>query len=194
MQLGSGAGSWQLDWQTLFSGLVTIPGLDKIDAHLYNIMPDINSIGEVSVAMQVADMAHAAGKSVSMSEFWLHKSTALVGFAEGADSLMDIRARDMFSFWAPLDEQFLRMMSNLANYKHFDYISGFGFYYWFALTDFNSLRSPPVYPPTNSTQNAAIDALITNTQNQLAKQALAKQQFSPTCNAYKNVIASITTR
>ena len=141
-----------------------------------------------------ADLAHAAGKGVSMSEFWLHKSTTLVGFAEGADSLVDIRARDMFSFWTPLDEQFLRMIGKLANYKRFDYISGFGFYYWFALTDFNSLPSPPVFPPANSTQNATIDAFITNTQNQLAKQALAKQQFSPTGNAYKILIASIPTR
>jgi hypothetical protein len=35
------------------------------------------------------------------------------------------------------------------------------------------------------------DALNTNTQNQLAKQALAKQQLSPTGNAYKTVIAGM---
>jgi len=100
----------------------------------------------------------------------------------------------MFSFWVPLDEQFLEMMSRLANYKHFDYISGFGFYYWFALTDFDSLRAPPVYPPANSTQNAEIDARITNNQNQLAKQALAKQQLSPTGNAYKAITKGVSTR
>ncbi len=194
IQLGSGAGAWQANWQELFSGLISILGLDKIDTHIYNIQPDVNNIGEISVAMQIADMAPAAGKGVTMSEFWLHKSTLLVGFAEAGDSLTDIRARDMFSFWAPLDEQFLQMMGKLANYKHFDYISGFGFYYWFALTDFYSLRSPPVYPPANSTQNAAIDALITNTQNQLAKQALSKQQLSPTGNAYKNVIMGLWRR
>ncbi len=194
MQLGSGAGAWQADWQAYFSGLVAIPGLDKIDTHIYNIMPDVNKIGEVAVAMQVADMAHAAGKGVSMSEFWLHKSTALVGFAEGADSLVDIRARDMFSFWAPLDEQFLQMIAKLANYKHFDYISGFGFFYWFALTDYNTLKTPPVYPPANSTQNEAIDSQITIMQNQLAKQALAKPQLSSTGNAYKAVIMSVPAR
>lgn len=188
LQLGSGTGAWQTDWQALTSGLISIPGLDKIDTHVYNIMPDVNQIGEVAIAMQIADMAHAADKGVTMSEFWLHKSTALVGFAEGADSLVDIRARDMFSFWAPLDEQFLQMVGKLANSKHFDYVSGFGFYYWFALTDYNTLPSYPVYPPANSTQNAVIDGQITTMQNLAAKQALAKQELSPTGKAYQAVI------
>lgn len=76
MQLGSGAGTWQLDWQSYISGLISITGLDKIDTHIYNLQPDVNKLGEVTIAMQIADMAHTAGKGVSMSEFWLHKSKA----------------------------------------------------------------------------------------------------------------------
>jgi hypothetical protein len=56
------------------------------------------------------------------------------------------------------------------------------------------LPSPPVYPAANSTQNEAIDSQITNIQNQLAKLALAKQQFSPTGNAYKAVIMGVPSR
>ena len=102
IQLGSGCGAWISGWKTYISGLVAIPGLDKLDTHVYNIQPDINQIGEFAVAMQIADIAHAAGKGVSISELWCHKSVVLSGFNEGSDSLVDIRVRDPFSFWQPL--------------------------------------------------------------------------------------------
>ena len=63
--LGSGAGTWQPSWQSYISGLIAIPGLDKIDTHIYNLQPDVNQVGEIAVAIQIADMAHAAGKGVS---------------------------------------------------------------------------------------------------------------------------------
>jgi hypothetical protein len=188
MPVGSGAGTWQPNWQSYISGLISIPGLDKIDTHIYNLQPNINQLGEIAIAMQIADMAHASGKGATISEFWFHKSVALVGLTEGGDSLDDVRARDVFSFWAPLDDQFFKVMAKLANAKHFDYISAFGHYHWFALIDYNSLPTPPAYPATNSTENAAIDSEIINMQNQLAKQALASQQFSPTGEAYQALI------
>lgn len=100
----------------------------------------------------------------------------------------------MFSFWAPLDEQFFQMMAKLASYKHFDYISAFGHYNWFALTDYSVLQTPPVYPAVNSSQNAEIDGQLTAMQNQLAKQALANRQLSPTGKAYEAVIAAVIIR
>lgn len=190
MQIGSGAGTWQPDWQLYFSNLIKIPGLDKIDAHIYNLQPGVNQLGEITIAMQIADMAHAAGKGTSISECWLHKSTKLVGLTENGDPLTDIRARDMFSFWEPLDEQFFQLIKNLANYKHFDYVSAFGFYNWFALVDYNSLKTPPVYPAANSSQNEAADSKITNLQNQSAKQALADHKLSSTGKAYQAIIAA----
>jgi hypothetical protein len=190
IQLGSGAGTWQPGWKSYFSGLMVIPGLDKIDTHIYNLQPDVNQLGEVAIAMQIADMAHSVGKGVTMSEFWFHKSTSLVGLTEAGDTLTDIRARDMFSFWAPLDEQSFQMLSKLANYKHFDYVSAFGHYNWFALTDYNSLQSPPIYPAITNSQNEVVDNQITSLQNQLAKQALNNNQLSPTGKAYQAIISN----
>jgi hypothetical protein len=187
--IGSGAGTWQPDWKSYFIGLVAIPGLDKIDTHIYNLQPGVNQLGEVTIACQIADMAHVAGKGVTMSEFWFHKSSALIGLTENGDSLTDIRVRDMFSFWAPLDAQAFQMLSDLANYKHFDYVSAFGHYNWFALVDYNSLQTTPVYPPANSTQNATVDDQITTTLNQAAKQALADKLLSPVGKAYQSIIS-----
>jgi len=191
IQLGSGAGAWQPSWQSYISGLCAIPGLDKIDTHIYNLQPNVNQIGEIAVAEKIADIAHSAGKGASISEFWAHKSDVLPQLTGGgSDPLADIRARDMFSFWAPLDEQFLNLMGDLANYKHFDYISGFGFYNWFALTDYNSVQNPPVYPAANSTQNEVSDEQVTAMQNKSAKQALANGQLSIIGKAYQTVIAN----
>ena len=190
IQIGSGAGTWQPDWKAFFTGLDDIAGLDKIDTHIYNLQPNVNQIGEVPIAMQIADMAHAAGKGVTMSEFWFHKSNILVGLTEGGDPLIDIRVRDMFSFWEPLDAQALQLLAKLANDKHFDYVSAFGHYHWFALIDYNLIHSQPVYPAANSTQNEVIDNQITTLQNQSARQALNDNQLSPTGKAYQTIITN----
>ena len=142
IQLGSGAGTWQPDWKSYFTGLVAIKSLDKIDTHIYNLQPGVNQLGEVTIAMQIADMAHTAAKGVTMSEFWFQKSASLVGLTENGDPIVDIRVRDMFSFWTPLDVQAFQMLSELANYQHFDYVSPFGIYYWFSLINYNSLQTP----------------------------------------------------
>ncbi len=188
--LGSGAGTWQPDWKSYFTGLVAIKGLDKIDTHVYNLQPGVNQLGEVTIAMQIADMAHAAGKGVTMSEFWFQKSASLVGLTENGDPITDIRVRDMFSFWTPLDVQAFQMLSELANYKHFDYVSPFGIYYWFTLINYNSLQTSPVYPASSETQNEAVDSQITTLMNQSATQALANNQLSLTGKAYQAIIAA----
>ena len=187
--IGSGAGTWQPDWKSYFTGLVAIPGLDKIDTHLYNFQPGVNQLGEVAIAEQIADMAHAAGKGVTMSEFWFDKSATLVGLTENGDSITDMRVRDMFSFWSPLDVQALQILSDLANFKHFDYVSAFGFYNWFSLVDYNSLKSVPVYPPLTDTQNTAVDSQITTSQNQSAKLAMSNNLLSPVGKAYQSIIS-----
>ncbi len=188
--IGFGAGTWQPDWKSYFTGLVAIPGLGKIDTHLYNFQPGVNQLGEVAVAEQIADMAHAAGKGVTMSEFWFDKSATLAGLTENGDSITDMRVRDMFSFWVSLDVQAFQMISDLASYKHFDYISAFGFYNWFSLVDYSSLKSVPVYPPLTDTQNTDVDIQITTLQNQSAKIGLSGSQLSPVGKAYQTVITA----
>jgi hypothetical protein len=96
----------------------------------------------------------------------------------------------MFSFWAPLDVQAFQMISDLANYKHFDYVSAFGFYNWFSLVDYSSLKSVPVYPPLTDTQNTDVDNQITTLQNQSAKLAMSGNQLSPVGKAYQTVITA----
>lgn len=94
-------------------------------------------------------MAHAAGKGFTISEVWPHKSTLLVGFEGHGDPTPAITARDSFSFWAPLDQQFARFMVQLANYKHADYISFFGRGYFSTYLDLAAAPCVPAFPVTS---------------------------------------------
>ena len=40
--------------------------------------------------------------------------------------------RDVFSFWAPLDQEFLMIMGKLARLENFQYVSPFGFNEFFS--------------------------------------------------------------
>jgi hypothetical protein len=81
------------------------------------------------------------------------------------------------------------MLYKLANDEHFDYVSAFGHYHWFALVDYNSLQTTPTYPAANGTQNEAIDNQITTSENQSARQALNTNQLSLTGKAYQSMIS-----
>ncbi len=85
------------------------------------------------------------------------------------------------------------MMMKLANYEQFDYISAFGFFYWFNLVDYASLTAPcpPVYPASNANQNAACDAAIQALQNRGARQALDNKLISVTGQAYQGDLQAI---
>jgi hypothetical protein len=187
IQLGAGMGTWQGNWQQYATNFAAIPGLDKIDCHIYNLQPGLDEIG---AAERVADIAHAAGKGASIAEFWLHKSTTLSGLTANGDPLLDVRARDTFSFWEPLDEQFLGVMVKLANAKHFDYINAFGFYSWFTLVDYASLPAPcpPHYPASSAAENSVCDSKIQALRNNQASQALGSGDLSPLGLAYKKAI------
>lgn len=187
IQLGAGMGTWQGNWQQYATNFAAIPGLDKLDCHIYNLQ---SGLDEIAAAERVADIAHAAGKGATIAEFWLHKSTSLSGLTQNGDPLLDVRSRDTFSFWEPLDEQFLDVMVKLGNASHFDYISAFGFFSWFAAVDYKSLPSPcpPHYPATSATENSSCDSRIQALRNTQAQQALASGQISPIGLAYKKAI------
>jgi len=78
--------------------LVAIPGLDKIDTHIYNLQPGVNQLGEVTIAGQMLIWLMLPAKvSPCRNSGFINPST-LVGLTENGDSLSDIRVRDMFSF------------------------------------------------------------------------------------------------
>ncbi|HLY20464.1 MAG TPA: fibronectin type III domain-containing protein, partial [Bryobacteraceae bacterium] len=105
MLLGAGTGTAQIDFLSYIQSYVTLP-VDFIDMHIYPI-----NRSYLPNALQIASTAAAAGKPVTMTECWLWKVRDSEVHVLSIDQ---IRARNPFSFWAPLDAYFLQTMQNLA--------------------------------------------------------------------------------
>lgn len=126
--IGAGVGTWgNLDFVREFVKL----DIDYVDVHLYPIWttPQQNLVF-------IAQMARAAGKRVTLDETWLYKAHASEATNIAANE--EIFRRDAFSFWTPLDQKFLRLLTTLATVEGFDYISPFWTTLFFGNVDFNA--------------------------------------------------------
>lgn len=123
--VGAGTGSWQdLSWSQRF---VQLP-IDFLNVHIYPVTRDF-----LQRAASMAAVAGQSGKRAIIGEAWLYKVTDSE-LAWAPPSL--IFKRDAYSFWQPLDQQFLRTVTDLARTSGFDYASVFGSQYLFAYLDY----------------------------------------------------------
>jgi len=123
LKVGAGVGTWLDGYLSFIQGFVTLP-LDFIDMHIYQVNDSF-----LSNAVQIASTAAAAGKPVSMSECWLSKER---DSEVGVISANQVRARNPFSFWAPLDAYFIQTVENLANHTQMLFLDPFNSDMYFA--------------------------------------------------------------
>lgn len=136
---------------------VNPPGLDFLDMHIYpvnNLSPNQNFLQN---ALTVASTAASAGKPVSMTEAWMWKMRD----AEwGVLPVDDIRARNPFSFWAPLDWYFLQTLENFANYTQMLFMAPEGPQFLWAYLTYDS--SFDILPPSQILSQEATAASNAN--------------------------------
>jgi hypothetical protein len=129
VRLGAGAGTW--DDPAYFQSLARIAELDYLDLHIYPIQRDF----VVDRVWRVADMARRHNKSVSIGESWLYK----VSERElGKISPVKALARDVYSFWQPLDIMFLETIIDLSQRIQADFCSFFWMNYLYGYLEYNS--------------------------------------------------------
>ncbi len=129
MRLGAGAGTW--DDMAYFKALARIPELDYLDLHIYPIQRDF----VIKRVMQISAMAQRHNKTVSIGEAWLYK----VSDRElGKISPVKAFARDVFSFWQPLDIMFLETIIRLSYRIQADFSCFFWMKYFYGYLDYNS--------------------------------------------------------
>ena len=129
MRIGAGAGTW--DDPAYFEALARIAQLDYLDLHIYPIQRNF----VVDRVWQVTAMARRYNKSVSIGETWLYK----VSERElGKISPVKAFARDVFSFWQPLDIMFFETIINLSHQIRADFCSFFWMKYLYGYLDYNS--------------------------------------------------------
>ena len=192
VKLGAGMGTWQANWQEYLgtpgaaTGLLGITGLDGIDNHVYFLTGQSASgmALELDTSLQMIAAVHAAGKFASICEFWPHKSL-IVG-----ESFLDVDTRDSFNFWAPLDQQYLPIIFEMANQGSLEYLSAFNDGEFWAYEPYATLPCLPVYPAGTASQNQACDLSILSAITSTVQSALGRGQLSATGTAYKAEIAA----
>jgi hypothetical protein len=166
-KVGAGIGTWG-NVQYVQS-LAANTGLDYIAIHVYptvgSTMPEI---------LRIADVAHQHGKGVTLDEAWLYKVDTLQSTSIAAN--VDIFRRDLFSFWAPLDQEFLATIVRTARLANILYISPFWSMLFFSYVDYDSTTAALSY--------SDLSALV----NKVAAQNIANDQFSSTGSFYQDLI------
>jgi hypothetical protein len=132
--IGAGVGTWQMNYRSYVEALAGLEELDYIDMHVYPIGRDY-----WPRALEIADLAAAAGKRVGMSEAWLYKIRDRELVLAGPLAT-DVLGRDPFSFWAPLDQRFLALTTHLASCKGLSFVSPSRSDQLFAYLDYERTR------------------------------------------------------
>ena len=114
--VGAGPGSWQPT--TFATQLAKIAGLDYIDTHVYPI-----NATDIANAEATSRIAHAANKQAVMDEAWLYKGTPTQAGGPGGAGNLQAHESSYFSFFAPLDQQFLDKLVALTRADGFLYFS-----------------------------------------------------------------------
>lgn len=128
--IGAGIGTWgNLDFIRRY---VTHPALDFITLHIYPVTG--NALPLAGIA---ADLARQHNKRVGIDEMWLYKMSAHEPAVSIAGNT-EIFRRDVYSFWAPLDQKFLALVTKLARAKQIEYVSVFWAQYLYAYVDYDS--------------------------------------------------------
>jgi uncharacterized protein (TIGR03437 family) len=147
--IGAGIGNWQTDGSTYLQALLGA-GTDYIDLHIYSA-----NLSLLPLAATYLDTARAAGKGVAISEAWLKKVTdsQMEGSEYAIIQALNADPYDNFSFWEPLDSEFLGELVKLSYWKNLYYLSPFSYSWFFAYLDYNQYGNA-----TTDQQTTAINA------------------------------------
>ena len=166
--VGAGTGTWED--RTYIENYFVQLDLDVIGLHVYPVGQDyLQRIGGL------AEVARRYGKRALMGEAWLYKATDAELLIQLPAS--QIYARDVFSFWEPLDQQFLKKIVQAARAQQMDYVSAFWAQYFFAYLEYNA------------TTAGLTPAQLNTLEGRAALQAMLQDSFTPTGLYYRDLIS-----
>jgi uncharacterized protein (TIGR03437 family) len=173
--IGAGIGNWQTDGSSYLQALLGA-GTDYIDLHIYSANLDL-----LPLAATYLDTARAAGKGVGISEAWLKKVTdaQMDGSEFAIIQALSGDPYDNFSFWEPLDSEFLDELVKLAYWKNLYFLSPFSGDWFFAYLDYSQYG------------NATADQQTTDL-NAAASAAMRAGQLSAVGQSYRAAIGPVS--
>jgi hypothetical protein len=162
-KLGAGSGTWASD--TYVQSLAANTSLDYIALHVYPVIgPTLQRL------LTFSDIAKQHGKRVVVDEAWLYKVGTLQ--TQSIASNTEVFRNDAFSFWAPLDREFLAVMISAAKLQGVDYISPFWTMQFFGYVDYTSTTAALSYRE------------LATALGRVASQNILNNQFSSTGTFY----------
>ena len=167
--IGAGSGTW--DRPDYVQSFAAETDVDYIDLHIYPVYG-----GYLRQAVEMADIAKAHAKRVVVGEAWLYKSLGAEPGALLAATWAPAFSRDVYSFWHPLDSEFVRLLMRFAWLERLDYVSLFWSKYLFAYADHEDATS----------RMTPMQLLALG--DRLAATNMLRGQLSPTGAAYRELI------
>lgn len=160
--LGAGAGTWESEDFVLKFARQT--NLEYIDFHLFGLKMN----GEDQVA-RLANLVRKVREArsnmrITMGETWLWKH----GAEEPKETYREAFFRDNFSFWSPLDEQFLNLVMGMAQKENISVVVPYFSQYFFTYYTFGDAESSKLPPWPGSVSASWTKALELIRNHQLS--------------------------
>jgi fibronectin type 3 domain-containing protein len=191
--MGAGFGSWMAASGTssllnYINAYIALP-LDYIDFHLLPINT-VSADDFAANALTISSMAAAVGKPVAISQAWLSKVGASEWDGYATASLDVERARQPFSFWAPLDSYFLQTAQTLAEYTNMLYLDLEQSYYLNAYQTYGGTVANGGSLNCTCTTASCSDYVIMQDENPLAEAADQTSVYTPTAFSLYNQLVT----
>ncbi len=154
-RFGAGVGSWQRNGAEYVSALART-GVDYIDIHVYPVNGRM-----LDNLVALTEEAQSLGKPTAISEAWILKEGSGEYLRINAVNNPSIFARDAYSFWAPLDQQFLGALVKFAAWKHLLFLSPYWSTYFYSYVDYDDVRRLKPEEAQKKSQEAIVQALVT---------------------------------
>ncbi len=150
--IGAGSGSWSSP--AFAKALAEKTDVDFIAIHIYPITGNV-----MSNVREMARVAHAHKKQVVIDEAWLYKIQK-PGGGESVAASSEVFRRDIFSFWEPLDEKFVRMVLGIAAEERVSVVSFFWSNLMFAYAEYSADLEQMPYREATQKQNRSVTECI----------------------------------
>jgi uncharacterized protein (TIGR03437 family) len=168
--VGAGIGTWLAGGGAFIKALAANPRLNFIDLHVFPI-----NAGLLTTTATLIDQAAASGKPVTITSAWLEKRRDSEYPAPNIAADPNIFVRDPFSFWLPLDQQFLTELVKLAWWKQLALVSPYWSDYFHAYLPYNAANAALSYDQLRDDEIQAFSTAIQN--NQYTSTGLALQSL-----------------
>ncbi|MFN2169118.1 MAG: hypothetical protein ACK2U9_23030, partial [Anaerolineae bacterium] len=153
-QLGAGAGTW--DDEQYMDLFAPMPELAYIDLHIYPATNGHQNYLDRTLEWMDHVRSLDPGKSITIGESWLYKAGAAEVASGNLDNI-EIMSRDVFSYWAPLDQKFIELYSRACRAKTCEVYTPFWTRNLYAYLDYAEAAGLPPLQRIHAEEMAAYD-------------------------------------